>query len=94
MTRSVAIIICFMAALFLVPVQSECSEICEYEPETEVECYAISDSRTQPEVSQSSPKQIVGINVCTAFLPVVIIAPRCIDVKSTPARILHCVFRE
>ena len=94
MTRSVAIIICFMAALFLVPVQSECSEICEYEPETEVECYAISDSRTQPELSPSSPEQTVGINACTAFPPVIIITPRSIDVRSTPARILHCVFRE
>lgn len=92
MTRTIAIIICFIAALFLVPVQEAYSEILEYESETEVECCAVSCSEQQFESCRKKPERPDrndARNVC-----LFIAAGTGVPMKTPPARILHCVFRE
>lgn len=92
MTRAIAIISCLIATLFLVPIQADCSEITEYESETEIGCCIVVDSLSQQHVADQMPKlslasDIVRYHACISvnqqkhFVPL-------------PARILNCVFRE
>lgn len=95
MTRAIAVVTCLIASLFLIPIQGECSEPCEYEPETEVECCVMSFSETQSEmtVTVAGIRPVIRINIIpTPFQ----IAPstKFISIKTLPVRILHCVFRE
>lgn len=94
MTRALAIILCLIAALFLVPIQGECSEIPEYESETEIECCAIVSGLSQSQVAEKLPE--------VSFLSDLYLVRRHIylyveirkSVYRLPARILNCVFRE
>lgn len=94
MTRALAIILCLTAALFLVPIQGECSEIPEYESETEIECCAV--------VSGLSQLQVAEKLLEVSFLSDLYLVRRHIylyveirkSVYRLPARILNCVFRE
>lgn len=94
MTRALAIILCLTAALFLVPIQGECSEIPEYESETEIECCAVVSGLSQSQVAEKLPE--------VSFLSDLYLVRRHIylyveirkSVYRLPARILNCVFRE
>lgn len=92
MTRAIAIILCLIATLFLVPVQVECSEIPEYELETEIECCVVASSLPQSQVTEELPKLSMVSDTVRRHI--------CVNVKilshvfHLPARILNCVFRE
>lgn len=94
MTRALAIIFCLIAALFLVPIQGECSEIPEYESETEIECCAVVSGLSQSQVAEKLPE--------VSFLSDLYLVRRHVNlyveirksVYRLPARILNCVFRE
>lgn len=95
MTRVIAMISCFIAALFLVPVQGDCNEIPEYESETEAECYVIvvSLSRSFIVEEPAEPLSQPVSNRCRAF-----VSTKLQDMqrhaRHLPVRILNCVFRE
>lgn len=94
MTRALAIIFCLIATLFLVPIQGECSEIPEYESETEIECCAVVSGLSQSQVVEKLPE--------VSFLSDLYLFRRHVNlyveirksVYRLPARILNCVFRE
>lgn len=94
MTRALAIIFCLIAALFLVSIQGECSEIPEYESETEIECCAVVSGLSQSQVAEKLPD--------VSFLSDLYLVRRHVNlyveirksVYRLPARILNCVFRE
>ncbi len=92
MTRAIAIISCLVAALFLVPIQGDCSEIPEYESETEIECCVVANSLFQSQVIENQSKLLQASNIVRPH--------EYISVKiqkldgHLPARILNCVFRE
>lgn len=94
MTRALAIIFCLIASLFLVPIQGECSEIPEYESETEIECCAVVSGPSQSQVAEKLPD--------VSFLSDLYLVRRHVNlyveirksVYRLPARILNCVFRE
>lgn len=94
MTRALAIIFCLIASLFLVPIQGECSEIPEYESETEIECCAVVSGLSQSQVAEKLPD--------VSFLSDLYLVRRHVNlyveirksVYRLPARILNCVFRE
>ncbi len=92
MTRAIAIISCLIAALFLVPVQGDCSEISEHESETEIECCVVVSSVFHSKNSKELPKILLSSGSNSY--------QNCEAVKATrlifrlPARIIHCVFRE
>lgn len=94
MTRALAIIFCLIASLFLVPIQGECSEIPEYESETEIECCAVVRGPSQSQVAEKLPE--------VSFLSDLYLVRRHVNlyveirksVYRLPARILNCVFRE
>ena len=92
MTRAIAIITCFIAAMFLISIQGECSEICEYEPETEIECCAVSYTKTQSEQTGTNTKRIDRTDLGISYPPVSVINHTPSGIP--PVRILHCVFRE
>lgn len=92
MTRAIAIIICLIANLFLVPVQGDCSEIPEYESETEIECCIAVNSPALSQVDEKQSKSLQAPyyerhHVCVTFKIQV-------HIINLPARILNCVFRE
>lgn len=92
MTRALAIISCLIAALFLVPVQAECVETAEGEPEAEIECcVAICDS-FQSEISEGRPNVLPssGSHMRRNSAGARAQGPIC----RIAAWILHCVFRE
>ena len=92
MIRCIAVVICLFAALFLIPVQGECSEICEFEPETELECCIMSCNVTVSPAAEISPDHIAGITRAATdrTRPPKTVAPAGIH----PARTVLCVFRE
>lgn len=95
MTRAIAVVTCLIASLFLIPIQGECSEPCEYEPETEVECCVISCCETQSDITVTGNRSVIRIRI--NIIPATFqIAPstKFISIKTLPVRILHCVFRE
>lgn len=95
MTRAIAVVTCLIASLFLIPIQGECSEPCEYEPETEVECCVISCCETQSEmpVTATGIRPVIRINIIPNPFQT---APstKFTSIQTPPVRILHCVFRE
>lgn len=92
MIRAIAIVTCLMAALFLIPVQGECSEIPEYEPETEAVCCAVASvGATRDAVERpSEPRMRREIITRSRSIPAVV----GILAAMPPARLLHCVLRE
>lgn len=92
MIRAIAIISCLIATLFLVPIQGECSEIPEYESETEIEYCVVARSQIQSQVMEKLPKYPLASETVRCHV--------CVNVKirnhsfHLPARILNCVFRE
>lgn len=92
MTRAIAIISCLIATLFLFPIQGDCSDIPEYESETEIECCIAVDSLSQSQVTEKQPKLLPASDFVRHH--------ECVSVKiqkhviHLPARILNCVFRE
>lgn len=94
MTRALAIILCLLATLFLVPVQGECSVIPEYESETEIECCVVVNSQSRLQVSENlsemSLASVFHLAGRQAYIFVKIRKP----FYHLPARLLNCVFRE
>lgn len=92
MIRAIAIISCFIATLFLVPVQGECNEISEHESETECELCVIMNDTPQSEITEDFPKQSLpsGIKRHHGVARVKTYAL----LFHRPVRILNCVFRE
>lgn len=92
MTRAITIALCFIAALFLVPVQGECLDISESEPETEVViCDVVASiykSDFKEELSESYSYSGQARHRETAL------AGTRKQIIRLPARILNCVFRE
>ena len=92
MTRAIAIISCLIATLFLFHIQGDCSDIPEYESETEIECCIAVDSLSQSQVTEKQPKLLPASDFVRHH--------ECVSVKiqkhviHLPARILNCVFRE
>lgn len=92
MTRAITIISCLIATLFLFPIQGACSDIPEYESETEIECCIAVDSLSQSQVTEEQPKLLLVSDFVRHH--------ECVSVKiqkhviHLPARILNCVFRE
>lgn len=92
MIRAIAIISCFIATLFLVPVQGECNEISEHESETECELCVIVDRTSLSEITDDHNELLFpsGITRDHVFATV-----KSQDRKfHLPTRILNCVFRE
>lgn len=92
MTRAITIICCLIAALFLVPVQGDCSEIPEYELETEIECCAVVYSPSQSQVAEKLPNLLPASDSVRRHVGVSVKIQK--QVFHLPARILNCVFRE
>lgn len=92
MTRIIAIISCIIVTLFLVPIQGECSEIPEYELETEIECCVVASSLYQSQVAEELSKYPLASDTVRRHV--------CVNAKiqnkafHLPARLLNCVFRE
>lgn len=94
MTRALAIILCLIAALFLVPIQGECSEIPEYESETEIECCAVVSGLSQSQVVEKLPEVSFLSDLYLVRRHVYLYVEIGKSVYRLPARILNCVFRE
>lgn len=94
MTRALAIILCLIAALFLVPIQGECSEIPEYESETEIECCAVVSGLSQSQVVEKLPEVSFLSDLYLVRRHVYLYVEIRKSVYRLPARILNCVFRE
>ncbi len=92
MTRAIAIISCLIAALFLVPVQAECIEAAEGEPEAETGCCIAISCLSQSEVEEQLPA--IHSPLMTGFRREHVLPKASGDIIHLPARILHCVFRE
>lgn len=92
MSRTIAVIICFIASLFLIPVLGDCFEIQEYGNETEVECCAVSYSCIQSDRTEPKTERSVVRDTAPA-VTVPVVATRAYF-RIRPARILNCVFRE
>ena len=92
MTRAIAIISCLIATLFLVPIQGECSEIPEYESETEIECFIVVDGLSQSPIAEKQPKSLPASDFVRHHASVSVKLQK--RVIHLPARILNCVFRE
>lgn len=92
MTRAIAIISCLIATLFLVPIQGDCSEIPEYELETEIECCTIVDSPSQLQVAEKQLKLLLVSDFVSHHAYVSVKTQK--HIIHLPARILNCVFRE
>ena len=94
MTRTIATILCFIAALLLIPVQAELSHSYECEEESEeVEWYVVSCSESKSEEPEEiekdlSPADQYFRNNRRSARNVVM------PVRTMPAQILYCVFRE
>lgn len=94
MTRKIATIFCFLAALLLIPIQAELSHAYECEEESEeVECYVVSCSESKTEEPEEIEKDLSPADqyfrndrrfVRNAVKPVI----------TMPVQILYCVFRE
>lgn len=94
MTRALAIILCLIATLCLVPIQGECSEIPEYESETEIECCAVVSGLSQSQVVEKLPEVSFLSDLYLVMRPVYVYVEIRKSVYRLPARILNCVFRE
>lgn len=94
MTRALAIILCLIATLFLVPIQGECSEIPEYESETEIECCAVVSGLSQSQVVEKLPEVSFLSDLYLVKRHVYLYVEIRKSVYRLPARILNCVFRE
>ena len=94
MTRALAIILCLIATLFLVPIQGECSEITEYESETEIECCAVVSGLSQSQVAEKLPEVSFLSDLYLVRRHVYLYVEIRKSVYRLPARILNCVFRE
>lgn len=92
MTRAITIISCLIATLFLFPIQGDCSDIPEYESETEIECCIVVDSLSQSQVAEKQPKLLPASDFVRHHECVSVIIQK--HVIHLPARILNCVFRE
>lgn len=92
MTRAIAIISCLIATLFLFPIQGACSDIPEYESETEIECCIAVDSLSQSQVAEKQPKLLPASDFVRHREYVSVKIQK--HVSHLPARILNCVFRE
>lgn len=91
-TRATAILICLVAALFLIPAQEECPGVSEYEPETEVVCSAVSSGMTLCEVAESVPEG--KVRTARQLMSGCVAPYVCVSLREIPVRILNCVFRE
>ena len=93
MARTIAIISCLLAALFLILVSGDCCSISETEAEPEaVEvCAMVSAgiSEAQPVSYDSKPK-----SKATILPPVRTAVGFAARFDVIPSRIIHCVFRE
>lgn len=100
MTRFIAIITCLVASLLLIAVGGECSEISEYEPETEVECFALSSGCPVVPALSARPDPTAITRAFVRSVPSVARVSREYGrhipaaAPAPPVRILHCVFRE
>lgn len=57
MARHIEFILCLLAALLLVPIHGDCSEISEFEQEAEIECVETSTQETvSVEITESKSK--------------------------------------
>lgn len=92
MTRAIAIISCFIVALFLVPIQGECNEIPEAELETEVYCCVVVNSLSLSQITEKQPKLSLASDIIWRYVCVSVKIPN--HIFRIPARILNCVFRE
>ena len=92
MSRAIAIISCLIATLFLGPGQGDCSEIPEYELETEIECCAVVSGLSQSQVTEKLPKSLPAPYSVRRHIGGSVKIQK--HVFHLPARILNCVFRE
>lgn len=92
MTRAIAIISCLIAALFLVPVQTECEESLEYEQEAGIECCVLACCQSVSEII----KEPIGLSPSVGMgkRPVFVAVKATGRISHIPERLLHCVFRE
>lgn len=92
MIRTVAIISCLIIALFLIPVQTDCMDISECEPDAESELCVVVPNQSQTVVAAESLRSLPAPNIKRhrAFTSV----RKHERLFHLPARILNCVFRE
>lgn len=91
MTRAIAIISCFIVALFLVPIQDECSEIPEDELETEVYCCVVVNSLSLSQITEKQLKLSLASDIIWRYVCVYVKNPY--HIFRIPARILNCCNR-
>lgn len=94
MTRAIAILLCLLATLFLVPVQGECSVIPEYESETEIECCVVVNGLSQLQVAENLSAMSLASDFYLAKRQAYVYVKIRKPVYHLPARLLNCVFRE
>lgn len=92
MTRTIAIITCFLAACFLIPGQGECCELLDYEPEPEAICCVVSYCDIKPGNRKSNTNEVLLRK--TIRKDYIIPYNPGLSVRFPEARILNCVFRE
>ncbi len=91
MTRSYAVLMCFIASLFLLPIQGECSDIYDYKPETEAARYTMPYREKQSENIINYSEHNYKINNHQTSKP---IFTHIASIRILPASILLCVLRE
>lgn len=92
MTRGIVVLICFITALLLIPVQGECPEFHEYDPETEVNCCAVPYSETQTGCDEVNNEYFSEFKAQKSHKPIYFKNHAIGKIQLT--RILLCVFRE
>ncbi len=92
MIRIIAVILCLLSTLYLIPIQGECTEITEYEPDTEAEysSFITTKSVSVPAYETGQGTELPYVRQ-RHFPP----APEPCAIPAEPqTRIMHCVFRE
>ena len=94
MARFITIILCSITALFLLPAHGEEPEICEYEPESEIVCCAVTSasSAAQGCVTHIGKNSACSKTACKNCRRITMSCPKPI-IASTAGSML-CVFRE
>lgn len=92
MTRCIVVLICFISVLLLIPVQGECPEFHEYEPETEINCCAVPYSEAKTGYAETNNEHFTELKVPKSHKPVYFKNHATGKVQLTI--ILLCVFRE
>lgn len=97
MRREINVLICFIAALFLITAPGDCCEVFEPEEEMVTECCIISGSRIGTVVTAIKPDHSDESTTAFQFSRLIrhnsVIAVAQVE-KITAARLLLCVFRE